>query len=333
MKIIRLISLCCVGFLLTLGLCLEVNAQVVWKMGHKLSPVSLEGKSLQLFADKVYEKSKGKMKIEVYPSEVLGKLHPSLEMLRMGTMQIYPEEIGYLQRYVPGFKVFYLSFVYRDWDHWKKFIESPTVQKWREQLEREFGITILGSPASFKRGPYRVFISTKPILKLKDLEGVKMRMYEDETAVAIWRTLGADPIILAWTEVYESLRRGLIGGVTSPMGLVETTRFTEVAKYVLRTDEYPQGLSFMTNAKDFGKLSPDLKKILLESYHEVGALVTSQVEQYAEESLARIISKDEANFVRPSMKEWMARMRAVYPKWEEEGKLPKGILAEIESIK
>jgi tripartite ATP-independent transporter DctP family solute receptor len=302
-------------------------------MAHKQAPESAEGKALDLFAAKVKEKSKGRLKVDVYPAEQLGKTQASLEMLRAGTVQLYAEEIGFLQRYVPGFKVFYLSFAYRDFDHWRKFIESEMVRKWREQLEKDFGITVLGTPACFKRGPYRVLVSTRPILKLKDLEGLRMRMYEDETAVSIWKSLGADPMILAWTEVYESLKRGVVAGVTAPMGIIETAKFTEVAKYMLETDEYPQGMSFMMDTKSFGSLSPDLKKIVLESYQDAGAWHTQIVDKYAEESLARMIQQDDLTFVRPSMKEWMARMRSIYPKWEEEGKLPKGIIEYISNVK
>jgi TRAP-type transport system periplasmic protein len=74
-------------------------------------------------------------------------------------------------------------------------------------------------------------------------------MHPDELAAAAWRHLGAEVRTLAWTEVYESIGRGIVEAVNSPVALVEPMRFYEVAPHIVRHDEYPQGLAFMTNAR------------------------------------------------------------------------------------
>ena len=209
--ILLVVSLIVMG----LGLTAQVLAEevIVWKMATKMPPESTEGIAYQLFADKVEENSGGRMRIDIYPSEQLGGTDAILEMIRAGTIDVYPEGPSYLQRYVPEFGICSLAFIFEDKAHWKRFLESPMVKEWREKLKEEYGIIILGDPTAFVRGPYRVLVSKKPILSLNDLKGTKLRLHADDTKVAIWKQLGADPIILAWTAVYESIQRGLIEAV------------------------------------------------------------------------------------------------------------------------
>jgi len=309
------------------------KGEVVWKLAHKMPPASPEGKAYQLFADEVYKLSKGKMKIQVYHSEQLGAVRVSLDMLRRGTIQIYVEGISYAHSFVPQFYVPTLPFVFRDRAHLIKFIQSPMFNKWKEELIKKAGIRILGY-GEFVRGPYRVLVSTRPVLKLEDVKGLKLRMYKSEMVMSVWRELGANIIYLAWTEVYEGLKRGLIDAVTSPVGLVESMNFQEVAKYMLRTNEFPQSIAFFVNEKAYQKLSEDLKRVLRKAYEASCRYSKEVMEKAAEESIDRMIQRDKMTFIRAPMDAFREKVKPLYEKWESEGKygLTKGMIDYIKSL-
>jgi len=325
------------GVVFALAVCLLVTvptstcAQIVWKMTHKMPPESAEGKAFQRFADLVKEKSGGKMLVKIFPAEQLGKTEAVLEMLENGTLQVYPEGETYLQKYVDELKFSNLPFVFENREHYARFINSPRVKGWVEKVRREHNIMIVGNVADFVRGPYRVMVSKKPVTSLADVRGLKLRLHPDELSIAVWRELGANTIVLAWTEIYESMSRGIIEACNSPMALVESMKFYEVAKYIIRHDEFPQGMAFMTSAKDFEALSPELKKVVVDAVKGAGDFSAEIMEKQAQESIARMEKKG-AKFSIIDRKPFMEKVAKLYAQMEAEGKMPKGLIAEIQAL-
>lgn len=318
-------------FVLAIALPWSVSAQVNWKMTHKMPPESAEGKAFQRFADLVKEKSAGKMTVKIFPAEQLGKTEATLEMLENGTIQVYPEGETYLQKYVDELKFTNAPFLFETREQYARFINSPRVKGWQEKVRKEHNIMIVGNVADFVRGPYRVMVAKKPITSLADINGLKLRLHPDDLNISVWRELGANTLVLAWTEIYESLDRGIIEACNSPMALVEPMKFYETAKYIIRHDEFPQGLAFMTNAKDFEKLSPELKKVVVDAVKGAGDYSAELMEKQAQESIARMEKKG-AKFSVIDKKPFVERIAKLYGRMENEGKMPKGLLAEIQAL-
>ncbi len=306
-------------------------AQVNWKMTHKMPPDSSEGKTFQRFADLVKEKSGGKMIVKIFPAEQLGKTEATLEMLENGTIQVYPEGETYLQKYVDELKYTNAPFLFESREQYARFIGSPRVKGWTEKVKKEHNIMIVGNVADFVRGPYRVMVSKKPITSLADVNGLKLRLHPDDLNISVWRELGANTMVLAWTEIYESLDRGIIDACNSPMALVEPMKFYETAKYIIRHDEFPQGLAFMTNARDFEKLSPDLKKVVADAVKGAGDYSAELMEKQAQESIARMEKKG-VKYSVIDKKPFVEKIAKLYARMESEGKMPKGLLAEVQAL-
>lgn len=326
-------------FILTIIMILVIGINVpaaqtpiVIKVATKMPPTSPEGIAFAKFGELINTLGQGRIKAEVYPSEMLGGTDATLEQLRSGIIDVYPEGGSYLQRYVDEFKVVALPFVYRDREHWKKFLSSDVVKEWHKKLQ-EKNIRILGNEADFVRGPYRVLVSKKPVSSVSDLKGLRIRMFPDDTVIAVWKELGTVTIMLEWTAIYEGIARGIVEACTSPMALVESMKFYEVAKYIIRTDEFPQGIAFMMNNKKFESLPQDLQKVVLDAHKGSCELSAQLMSKAAEESLKKMIEKHGVKYSTPDMTPFREKVRPLYIKWEKEGKLPKGILEYIESIK
>ncbi len=246
-----------IGLVFTMS---AANADVTWRMATKQPSDSVEGKAFQYFADKVKEYSDGKMTIKIYPSEQLGKTAAALEQVKAGTVHIYPEGSAYLKKWVPDMSYMSAPFMFDNREHWARFMESDLLKGWLKQVEDKAGITLIGNPAAFMRGPYRVMVTKKPWKNMAELKGIKLRHHPDQLGVDVWTSLGLEVRVLGWTEVYESIQRGIVEAVNSPIALVEAMKFYEVAPNIVRHNEYPQGIGFMTNAKAYNGLPPDLRK-------------------------------------------------------------------------
>lgn len=305
------------------------NAET-WRMAHKMPAESIEGQIFQAVADRIAEKTGGNLTVQVFPAEQLGKDDAILEQLQLGTVHIYPEGSGYLQKWVPEIAFTGAPFLFESREHWAAFQQSDLVKGWMSKVEAEAGVTVIGDPTAMVRGPYRVMVTARPVNSLADISGLKLRMHPDELAAAAWRHLGAEVRTLAWTETYESIGRGIVEAVNSPVALVETMRFYEVAPHIVRHDEYPQGLAFMANASAWNGLDAQTRAQVLEAYNEVAAEFAAKTDATANESLARMAEKG-VSFTVLDTGPLVARMSEMYAAMDAAGTLPAGLLAAIDA--
>jgi TRAP-type C4-dicarboxylate transport system substrate-binding protein len=301
-----------------------------WRMAHKMPAESIEGQIFQAVADRIAEKTGGNLTVQVFPAEQLGKDDAILEQLQLGTVHIYPEGSAYLQKWVPEIAFTGAPFLFESRAHWAAFQQTDLVKGWMEKVEDEAGITVIGDPTAMVRGPYRVMVTARPVNTLQDLAGLKLRMHPDELAAAAWRHLGTEVRTLAWTETYESIGRGIVEAVNSPVALVESMRFYEVAPHIVRHDEYPQGLAFMTNAAAWNGLDEGTRAQVLEAYNEVAAEFAAKTDATANESLARMAEKG-VTFTVMDTAPLVARMAEMYAAMDASGTLPAGLLAAIDA--
>jgi tripartite ATP-independent transporter DctP family solute receptor len=294
---------------------------------------SPEGKVHQRFADLVAQYSGGKLKVAVFPNEQLGKEAAVLEQLQLGTIQIYCENAFFLQKWVPDIKWMSASFLFDDREHWVRFVNSsPMVKNWLDDVEKKAGVMPLGNLTDVVRGPFRVLVSKRPINTVADLHGLKMRMYPDQLATAVWNNLGVETRLLGWTEVYESIKSGIVESVTSPVALVESMRFYEVAPNVARTNEFWQEIAYMTNAKAFKGLSPELQEAVKRAHKEAGEY-SQQLMKQAAEDVVKIVKERGAKYVEMDIKPMVQKTAELYAKENKEGRMPKGFLEAVDATK
>ena len=299
-----------------------------WRMATKQPADSVEGKAFQYFADKVKEYSGGEMTVKVYPSEQLGKTEAALEQLQAGTVHIYPEGASYLKKWVPEMSYMSAPFMFDNREHWAKFMESDLIKDWLGKVEAKSGITLIGNPAAFMRGPYRVMVTKKPWHDLASLQGVKIRHHPNQLGVDAWTYLGVEARVLGWTEIYEAIQRGIVEACNSPIALVEAMKFYEVAPNIIRHNEYPQGVGFMTNAKAYKGLPPKLRTAVDKAYADAGAYSVKLTLEVTNESIARMKSKG-VTYSEPDLTGIINKMKGFYDKLNKEGKLPAGFVEAV----
>jgi TRAP-type C4-dicarboxylate transport system substrate-binding protein len=303
-----------------------------WRMAHKQTAESIEGQMFQAFADRIGEKTAGKITVQVYPSEQLGKDDAILEQLQLGTVHLYPEGGSYLRKWVPDIEFTSAPFLFEDRAHWARFMDSDLVSGWLDEIEAEAGITVIGDQTKMVRGPYRVMVSARPVEGLDDIAGLKLRMHPNELAAAAWRHLGAEVRTLAWTDVYESIGRGIVEAVNSPIALVESMRFQEVAPYIVRHDEYPQGIAFMTNAAAWNGLDDATRASIIEAYDEVAAEFEPRTAAIADEAIARMTAEG-VTYTEIDTSAIVAKMAELYAEMDAAGTLPEGFIAAVRATR
>ncbi len=320
------------GTAIALALGGTAQAETTWRMATKMPVDSPEGKVFEKFSDLTEEYTGGELKIDVYPNEQLGKEDAVLEQLQANIVQIYAEGFGYLKKWEPALAWVAGPFAFDDYDHWQRFMVSDTVSGWFDNAAAESGVRPLGDPTLILRGPFRVMVSNVPVDTAADMEGIKLRMHENKVAIETWDTLGAEIVTLPWTEVYQGISKGIVQAVNSPIALVESMRFNEVAPYIARHDEYWQSIGFMVNEQALADLSEDTRAGLMKAYAEAGDYSQEVMFAVADESIARMEAAG-ATYTVIDTAPLVAKMQAYYTAMEESGELPGGFMAAIEAAR
>lgn len=307
-------------------------AETTWRMATKMPVDSPEGQVFSKFAELAEEYTNGELKIDVFPNEQLGKEDAVLEQLQANIVQIYAEGFGYMKKWEPDLVWVSAAFAFDDYDHWQRFMASDLVNGWFDSASEQAGVRPLGDPTRILRGPFRVMVSNKPVNSAADVENIKLRMHENKLAIETWDTLGAEVITLPWTEVYQGISKGIVEAVNSPIALVESMRFNEVASYIARHDEYWQSIGFMVNEQALGDLDEATLAGLMKAYDEAGTLSQEIMFKVADESIERM-KADGLTYTVIDTAPMVEKMRAFYIDMAASGDLPAGFNEAVEAAR
>lgn len=183
---------------------------------------------------------------------------------------------------------------------------------------------------------YTALIGKKPMRKLEDFKGKRIRGY-GEISTEILKALGGAPVFLSVGEVYMALQRGTIDGVLTSTCSVYERKFYEVVKYftVIKVGEIQNSPAVLVNLKKFKELPPDLQKIMLDTAKEAQYWGLDLALKGTDECLARLKEKGmEISFLSDQEKKrWAEATRHIMKNYlERTGKAGKDLVEEVSKV-
>ena len=317
--------------LLALALLLSpaaASAQKTLTLGGSDSVGSLLDRQNALFTKLVNERAAGKLKINFIQGEQLGNDQQVIEQMIAGSVDIYGDVLDWYANWVKDFAIMGWGFTFRDPAHLQQFTESAVYHKLADELRAKQGIRILAASATQPR----VMFANKPITKLDDISGIKMRVPEIKVYVKLWETLGARPSRLAWAEVFLGLKNGVVDAAEGPVSAAFAAKFHEAAKHIIRTDHIYSSAHITINDKAYQALSPELQEVVLAAAKEAVAWTRDQSSKDTEEALGKMaaagatLHKIDASPIR-------ARSEAAVADMEKDGAWSAGLWKSIQAIK
>ena len=315
--------------LLTIAAAESAQAET-WRMAHKQPAESIEGKAHALFAEKVAEYSNGALTVTLYPDGQLGESTAVLEQLEAGTIQVYAEDVGTVQKWIPAIEYFNTPFLIKNMDHMKRLLATDYIKGLLASLKTEHNLLLLGDGSEFVRGPYRVMVTKVPVDSADDVEGLKLRVFDNELYGEVWSYLGANVKQLDWGDIYISVDRGLVDALTSPMSLVESSRFQEVAPNIVRIDEYQQLIGYYVSARHYEALSPELQQVVQRAYQDAAAFAAEATGSDVDAAIARMTAEGATFSILDTTELWN-KAAELYAKKAADGSFPAELLAAIEA--
>jgi TRAP-type C4-dicarboxylate transport system substrate-binding protein len=305
----------------------------VLKVNESNGPGSIEEFALQHFKKTVEERTKGDLEIRIFLNDQLGNPQTSFEGLMTGSLELYSGALEYYNALVPNeLSVASLPFFLKDQDHLRAYLVSPVFEAAKDKLLQR-GIRFISTKFTGERGPYRVLVSAKPVRSLADLQGLRIRMFPNNVVVRAWQHLGAVPLVISWQETYLAIRQGTISGVTGPLGVIRPTKFTEVAPFITKTDEWPQVWPITISERVWKTLTPEQQTIIVDAANEAGEVYAKRTRDTADEDLEFMKKNHKAELIdNVDLQPWRDRMKSFYEALVTEGVVSRDVIDSVRSL-
>ncbi len=229
--------------------------QIVIKFSHVVARNTPKGEAAERFAQLAAAKTGGRVKVEVYPNSQLYKDKEEMEALQLGAVQMLaPSLAKFGPLGVKEFEVFDLPYLFDSYDQLHRVTNGPIGKDLLKRLEPK-GIVGL---AYWDNG-FKDFSANKPLKTPADFKGLKMRIQSSKVLDSEMRALGANPQVIAFSEVYQALQTGVVDGTENPPSNFYTQKMHEVQKFVTQSGHGYLGYAVIVNKKFWEGLPADIR--------------------------------------------------------------------------
>nr|WP_305792040.1 TRAP transporter substrate-binding protein [Magnetospirillum sp. LM-5] len=282
---------------------------IVIKFSHVVAVDTPKGKAAEMFKKLAEERTKGKVKVEVFPNSQLYKDKEEMEALQLGAVQMLaPSLAKFGPLGVKEFEVFDLPYIFPSKEVLRAVTEGPVGQGLLRKLETK---GILG--LAYWDNGFKIMSANKPIHKPEDLKGQKMRIQSSKVLDAEMRALQALPQSMAFSEVYQALQTGVVDGTENPPSNMFTQKMHEVQKHATVTNHGYLGYAVIVNKKFWEGLPTDIRAVLEGAMNESTRFANAIALQENEDALAAMKASGKTDFYTPTADEVTAWRKALLP--------------------
>ena len=260
------------------------DAPIVIKFSHVVAKDTPKGKAAEKFKATAEAATKGRVKIELYPNSTLYKDKEELEALQLGAVQMLaPSLAKFGPLGVKEFELFDLPFIFNDKQALYRVTQGPIGQDMLKKLESK-GIRGL---AYWDNG-FKMMTSNRPMRVPADMKGLKLRIQSSKVLDEQMRALGANPQVMAFSEVYQAMQTGVVDGSENPPSNIFTQKMHEVQKHLTVTNHGYIGYAVIVNKKFWDKLPADIRTELEAAMKEATEYANNIAQQENDQALENI---------------------------------------------
>jgi tripartite ATP-independent transporter DctP family solute receptor len=256
-----------------LALAGTAGAQTKLKFAHVYETSEPYHKWALWAADEIKKRTAGRYEMQVFPASQLGKETDINQGLTLGTVDVIYTGQAFAARTYPPLAIGGAPFMFRDFDHWKKYAAGPVLGELMEAYYKKGG----NKPLAVTYYGVRHTTANKPIVKPEDLQGLKLRVPDAPLYAAYPKVLGANATPIAFAEVYLALQNKTVDAQENPLPTIEAKKFYEVQSHINLTGHITEMLLTIVSGQTWSKLSDADKKAFEDVFKEAAAKATDDI--------------------------------------------------------
>jgi len=234
---------------------------IVIKVGMGISEQHYEYRSMTAFKRYVEKASNGTMRVELFPNAMLGSDLEVLESIKLGTVQMNIPTPSVLGNYVKEFRLADLPYLFATEEIANSVAASPWAKTLLKKLEPAGFVGLAIGNFGFRY----ITNDVRPIHTMADLQGLKIRIMQNNVILEAFRALGTNPTPMGFGEVFSALQTGTIDGQENPYATIYQSRFNEVQKYVSNSKHMYSWGVLVIGKRFYDKLTPDQQKVISDA--------------------------------------------------------------------
>jgi tripartite ATP-independent transporter DctP family solute receptor len=263
------------------------------------------------FIEKRVERlTNGKVDVKIY-SGTLGGERQLLEGVQMGTLECSATSTIPWSGFVKEMGIVTLPYLFNDFDHMFNVLDGALGDKFKA-IALNKGFRILGW---WKLAPKTTFTTDKPVEKLEDFKGLRIRCGESPEFIGLYKAFGAIPVPMPWPETYSALQQGIVDGVDGDWGSCLAAHHYEVVKYGIEVNHVLITGALTVSEKWFKKLPDDIKMAIVQAAHESQPIVRKHDYIFQASCKKQMIAKGLKCFEPTDYTPFREAVRPMYPQF------------------
>lgn len=304
-KVMIYSSAICIGCCFTLAEAATVNI----KLAHTAAISHAHHFAVREMADNVSLRTNRDVSIEIYPAGELGDQPALVEQVTLGALDMAVVSLGNLAMYDKKLNAMTAPFLFDDYDHAHRTVDNFVMKWMNDGLAKHdmFGL------AMFDYGFRQTTTKNVPITKAEDLKGIKIRVPPSTGLMAAFDSVGANTQKIAYSELYTSLKQGVVVGEENPVFTILADSLYEIQNELAMTNHYFDCQVLLINKATYDSLPPNSKKIIKEEAIKAQNLTRKLISK-GEASAVKELQNKGMHVTYPDRQSFVVKMKPAYQK-------------------
>lgn len=243
-------------------------AEVRAKIGHAMPDTHPQAAAMNKFVELVGTYTNGNVKVQAFHSAMLGSDEKMLQAVQAGTQEMYIGTLAPLSSRVKEVQIFDLPFLFRNEKEVYAVLDGPSAKSIFAKLEPSGLVGLTWTGMGFRN----LSNSRRAVASAEDVGGLKLRVMANPVALDTWKTIGANAVPMAFSEVFTALEVKALDGQENPLQHMWANKMQEVQKYISLTNHVYTPVAMVASKRFWEKLSPADRAGIEKAAAEAGLL-------------------------------------------------------------
>jgi len=231
------------------------------RFGYGLNEESVQGRAARYLAEEVQKLSGGKLRMRTFGSASIGSDEQMQNALVGGAQEMMVGSTAPLATMVKEFGVFDLPFLFNSDKEADAVLDGPLGQRLLKMLDDKGLVGLV----YWENGFRNMTNSRRPIEKAEDMQGIKLRVMQNQIALNVFNSLGANAVPMPFSELFTALETRTVDGQENPVTTIQSSKFYEVQPYLTLTRHVYTPWVVLASKKWWSGLSADEQKIIMQA--------------------------------------------------------------------
>lgn len=286
-------------------------------------PGDAHTQAMYVFKDEVEKLSSGQIQVDVYDSGKLFTQQGEQDAIRKGTVDMVYTSSQWLAEFIPYLSMFGAAYTFQSYDQMTKTFNGPIGKKIFEEVAQKTGIRPL---VAYYLGTRQLNLTAKvgAVTKPEQMKGVKFRVPNSPTWIAMGKALGGNPTPMAFNEVYMGLKTGAVDGQDNPLPTDKNAKFYEVTKYIVLTNHVVDSTWPSINEKKWKSLTSQQQGWVMQAAEKARQFCdktnldneSSILDFFRQQGLTVIENPDRAAFAAYAKNSYLTESKDISKDWD-----------------